>query len=376
MNPTTPKTQGPPPEIRVSDADQRAAALDATASFLVQAPAGSGKTELLALRYLALLPRVDEPEQVLAITFTRKATAEMRARVLEALEAATRAERADASEHEREVRRLAQAVLAHADVRGWHLLQQPQRLNIQTIDALALRIAYQTPLLSRLGGQLNPIDEADALYALAAERTFAHLGDPDLPELDAALRNMLSLRDAGLLECESLIAGMLAKRDQWSLLLPGVMLPNPPWRKIQEVLEAPFQREHEQVLVALRNHFAHRGDLMHDLLALAHLAHAYDIDGFETIQDLQSPDDLIEIAHWHPLCHLVLTKGNGWRKRSLIPASTSAEQAARLVALTESLSQRDGLLDLLCRARKLPPANYSEEEWSTVRSIFVVMRRA
>src|SRR4051794_10335956 len=104
-------------ELRVADEEQRQHSLDTSVSCLVQAPAGSGKTELLSLRYLALLPTVDEPEQVLAITFTRKATAEMRARVLDALEAARRPISDTASEHEHEVRRLAQAVLAHAEAR-------------------------------------------------------------------------------------------------------------------------------------------------------------------------------------------------------------------------------------------------------------------
>ena len=70
-----------------------------------------------------------------------------------------------------------QVALAHAQARGWQLTEQPQRLNIQTIDSLALSIAYQTPLLSRLGGQLTPTEDVQPLYALAAERTLAHLGD-------------------------------------------------------------------------------------------------------------------------------------------------------------------------------------------------------
>ena len=52
--------------------------LDTKKSIIISSPAGSGKTERLARRYIALLGAVSGVEKILAVTFTEKAAAEMK----------------------------------------------------------------------------------------------------------------------------------------------------------------------------------------------------------------------------------------------------------------------------------------------------------
>ncbi len=59
--------------------------LDINKSVIISSPAGSGKTEKLARRYIALLKSGVDVERILAITFTDKAAAEMKQRILRIL---------------------------------------------------------------------------------------------------------------------------------------------------------------------------------------------------------------------------------------------------------------------------------------------------
>src|SRR6202046_4868683 len=124
---------------RPPDWRERERALDVEQSWIVEAPAGSGKTGLLIQRYLKLLAdeSVEMPEQVLAITFTVKATNEMRERVMVQLQRASESNAPTRdSEFNRETHRFAQAVLDRDALLGWGLLDNPPRLRIRTIDSV------------------------------------------------------------------------------------------------------------------------------------------------------------------------------------------------------------------------------------------------
>ncbi len=192
----------PPP-----DQQQREIATDPEKSVIVQAPAGSGKTTLLVNRYLRLLGHADRPEEVLAITFTRKAAAEMRERVLDAL-------RARAPE--------ARGALSRDADAGWQLSSQPNRLKIQTIDSFASGLVRQLPLAAEFRPGARLLEQAETVYGEAVDRLFQRLyrNDP----LSTELASALALFDNRYASARRLMMSMLGRRDQWLELVRDVVI--------------------------------------------------------------------------------------------------------------------------------------------------------
>ncbi|MGO9326251.1 MAG: UvrD-helicase domain-containing protein [Terracidiphilus sp.] len=216
-----PPRRNPPP-----DQAQRELALDPRRSILVRAPAGSGKTTLLSQRFLTLLAEVDEPGQVVAITFTNAAAAEMRNRILDDLRQA-------------EPGPIAARALERSQALGWDLLNLPAQLRIQTIDSFCRDLALQQPVLSGLGGSLDIREQPSELYRRAARRTLEHIGQANAT-LSSAIETLLDWRDNNWHEIEDLTVKMLADRDRWmhEFVLEGEQ----DFDRLRLRLETPFLR--------------------------------------------------------------------------------------------------------------------------------------
>jgi ATP-dependent helicase/nuclease subunit A len=219
MSNTKPKT--PPP-----DQAERDRAVDTRLSVLVRAPAGSGKTTLLAQRFLHLLAEVDDPGDVVAITFTKAAAAEMRSRIFDEL-------------RREELSDIARELLARSQEREWNLLDLPAQLRIMTIDAFCRELALQRPLISPLGGGLDIADQPKELYLKAARRTLNSIGEDDA-ELRSAIEALLLWRDNNWQDVENQLVTMLEKREQW--LRETATAGEGDWGALRARLERPLSR--------------------------------------------------------------------------------------------------------------------------------------
>lgn len=379
-----------------SDLRQRERGLDPERSFIVQAPAGSGKTELLTQRMLVLLARVENPEEVVAITFTRKAAAEMAHRLLKRLNAARAKPAAEGLEpHLRTSHELALKVLENDARRGWDLLEQPGRLRVRTIDSLCSDLARQLPILSGLGGGHQVSEDAEPLYLQAATRAMAAIeSEGDDQHTDVA--RILDRYDNQYDRLVTLLTDMLGKRDQWQKQLYQL------WqadgfdrRRLEDTLRDLVEHELADITAEIP------GAFLDGLAPVLDYAVSNDPDDAEALYALledcaredgsvRLPASAEALPHWITLVRRLLTaNGKNVRKapdaKAGFPAPSQAKGderqlrqhwkddfAGRLDLLREQMGLRERLETVL----RLPRPTYDDESWASLQSLMHILLRS
>ncbi len=370
----------------IRDAHAREHALNVRESFIVQAPAGSGKTETLTQRFLALLPTVHHPEEIIAITFTRKAASEMRERLCHALQSARDPEPDEA--HLKRRWHLAKAALAHSDACEWRLLENPARLRIQTLDSLAASLVAQMPIESKFGITSDVVEDATSLYKQAARNLLQESLTHHALKADA--NRFLGHLDNHLARAETMLAGMLAKREQW---LPKLFLGHNRYQ-LRELCEQALKHISDDLYHACDTHFSHalRKDLF-PCLEYAFTQSRQD-DALGALRRAHCPHEGILCGpHHHELWQSILAllfTGSGKIRKSItknqgFPAATAfdtkedkalaKDRKQAFTQLLEEISGHPRLVTHLSALQNCPARHYSDSQWAMIDAMLTLLPR-
>lgn len=342
----------------------RQQAISPAESFLVQAPAGSGKTELLTQRILALLAVVQEPEEIMALTFTRKAAAEMRARVLESLHM-PRPD--DEQSHRMSTWRLSKKVLQRSNEREWQLLENPNRLRLMTLDSLTSMLAHQLPLLSGLGDMPRPSEHAQAMYQQAAENTLNHASR----QYYKAVETLLLHQDHNTTAVITLIANMLQNREQWLKYIAEYARNT---QGLRDLLEhnLSYYLTHQLQQCDAAMPIAYKADLP------ALMCFASEHGGSESWKLTTWPNpDIAELETWQAIADFLLTGSGTFRKTITktqgFPADAKIEKKAILDILSH-LSDISELSQQWDDIRKMPDSpHFTDKQWQVLEALFTLL---
>lgn len=346
---------------QLEDERTRFEALDPSCSFLVQAPAGSGKSELLTDRIIALLSTVRRPEEIIAITFTRKAAGELRARVLEKLQLGLSPEPPD--ELTKKSWLLAKKALLHDSQRRWNILQHPARLLISTIDVFCARLIRAMPYLSSIGGTPRLVENAHYYYEKAAQST---LKTASKYKCVATLFAYLDLDTKSFVKT---ITSMLQCRDQWMSLLNNHF----DRKTLQEMLADTVCKDLEQVISIMPSGW-HK--LVCDPVRQA-VAALDEVDvnhRFAPLRDWQQElkADIAHIAHWKALAQLLLTKKGELRSPKSVNRNLGFPAGSKhkkdFVRWIESINPSSLWIARFFTLQNLPTPFFSDQQWKIFRT--------
>ena len=347
----------------MNDQKQRDQALNIESSFIVQAPAGSGKTELITQRYLKLLGSAQEPENILVMTFTNRAVDELKLRIVTALSYAKMDPPKEP--HKLTTYKLALQVLKQSKKRDWGLLRNPSRLKVITIDSLSNLIVSKFPSLDQLIPPRTIVDsyEYDFIYRQAAENTLLLINDD---EYKSSISSVLLYLDNHVDRFYRLIEEMLAKREQW---LPRLFIDGALDISLLEGISQTLITDHlESLQGAAQNAL---GDNFFSLLKVSKREDISQISKLprSSIEDLKS---------WRAIAEILITKSSeDWRKKIDVKIGFPAEmkkEKDQLRRLIDGLDSEFELKKLLINLNILPSVHFPEFTKKYITDIAQVLK--
>jgi len=357
------------------DQDAREAALDISHSLVVTAPAGSGKTGLLTFRVLKLLAVATQPEEILAITFTKKAAKEMQERIISALQQADNFSQGKTAEQtwhainninddfQQQTLRLAFAALENARAQQWQLIDNPNRLKVKTIDSFCRELAVSLPIASGLDASAGTATLPNTLYAHAVDLLINEYAQGQFIE---PMNTLLDHFDGNLDTLKAQFVTMLAKRDQWLPLIMGLHSDE----SIEESLSHTLEQLCIEKLDVLAEHF---WPYAHDLLPLTHQAaeNLKEIAPESSICQLQDVFSIPEASvksmatFWQPLAQLLTTQSDTFRvqvnKNIGFPPSAK-EAKTQFSQHLKTLALDNTLLEHLTACKLFPTQGYTPKQ--------------
>lgn len=358
----------------IPDQAQRIEATDPNRSYIVQAPAGSGKTEILTQRYLRLLSRVRNPEHIIALTFTRKAASEMRERIVLALQT-TAASPPPLSDHKQQTYQLAKQALAQSQALHWNILQHPSRLRIITLDSLCQSITQAIPLIEKHIPFATITEKPQSYFLQAANHCLRYaLHHPAYQEPLTLLLLHLDNRQDKVL---SLFKELLAHREQWlSLVLQGRSLEKQHFEEALAWIEQhALQRLEQSLPLGL---FDALKDLLRNLAQVTSdttPAHALFLTEHQVPPSLNRQQATAYAS-------LLLTSQHTLRKafdhhiglkKGMCSASVYQQLKQDSKALLEEITTFPDFVEALIAVKYLPEPYYQPQQWHVLQALLALL---
>jgi len=268
---------------------------------------------------------------------------------------------------------LAQRALQQDKHHGWHLLDNPNRLRIKTIDGLNSYLVGQMPLLSKMGAPSAILKKAEPAYQEAVNLTL------NTSELETDLARLLRLVNGNFNRAQTLLVSMLQKRDQWMgsvLAYTG--------DEARDYLEQALEHIVSQELSQQVAHLSHVRAYLEEACEQADYAVQNDQPQLDCLCGAWPLSDSLEdLDAWRTLADWLLTKDGGIRKtvtkkNGFVAGKGKAKEHKdqflnALQSLREAAHSQQ-VAESLAVLRGLPEPEYSDDQWEDLQSILSLLR--